>query len=179
MRYVISGPSGVGKTTIIRMLKDALPVKVPISATDRAPRPGEINGDSYYFKTQEEFQQLIEKKAFVEYIELEHRYGTLRSELENTSKDLILDVDVNGALRIRECFEDAILIFIAPPSIQELECRLRARNDGMPEAELRQRLIRANHEISFAEEYDFIITNHNIQQTFEEVMKVILASRDE
>ena len=179
MRYILSGPSGVGKTTIIRMLKDALPVKVPISATDRAPRPGEIDGDSYYFKTPEEFQQLIERKAFVEYIELEHRYGTLWSELENTSKDLILDVDVNGALRIRENFEDTVLIFIVPPSIQELERRLRARNDGMIEAELQQRLIRAKREISFAEKYDFIITNHNIQQTFEEVLNVILTSQGE
>lgn len=174
MRCVISGPSGVGKSTIIQMLKESLPVRVPVSATDRDPRPGEIEGVNYYFKTKNQFQQLIDSNSVVEYVELDHRYATLWSELENTTEDLIMDIDVNGAMKIQECFEDSVLIFIVPPSMQELERRLRARNDGMTESELQQRLIRAKREISFAEKYDYVITNHDIQQTFEEVLHVIL-----
>lgn len=179
MIIVISGPSGVGKTTIIQHLKEILPLRVPASATDRAPRPGEHEGVTYYFKTPDEFQQLINSDAFVEYTTLEHRYGVLRREIENTSEDMVLDVDVNGALKIKEYFDDAVLIFIAPPSMQELERRIRARNDGMSEEELQKRLARAKHELSMAQKYDFIITNHNIQETFEEVAKVILSSQSE
>ena len=92
---------------------------------------------------------------------------------------MVLDVDVNGALKIKEYFDDAVLIFIAPPSMQELERRIRARNDGMSEEELQKRLARAEREISFAGKYNFIITNHNIQETIEEVAKVILSSQSE
>ncbi len=172
--YVISGPSGVGKTTIIRMLKEGvLPMRFSVSATDRSPRSEEVEGISYYFMTPEEFQRKINSNAFIEHVELEHRYGTLWSQVENASKDLILDLDVNGAMKIRECYPDAVLIFIAPPSMDELARRLRARNDGMDEAELQRRLIRAERELSYAGNYDFIITNHNIQQAFEEVLSVI------
>lgn len=132
MRYVISGPSGSGKTTIIRMLKNQpIPIKFSVSATDRPPRPDEINGINYYFLSPDEFQRKIDRNEFLEYVELEHRYGTLWSELENTSNDLILDLNVAGALNIWEHFMDSILIFIAPPSMEELERRLRTRNDGM------------------------------------------------
>lgn len=173
MIFTISGPSGVGKTTIIRMLKEVLPVRLPASVTDRAPRLDEVEGISYHFVTPEEFDRLIASNAFVEFTELEHRYGVLRSEIENTSDDMILDLDVNGAMKIREYYPDAVLIFITPPSLNELEQRLRTRNDGMSETELQQRLIRAKREISFSKKYDFIITNQNVQQTFEEVLNVL------
>lgn len=174
MRFVISGPSGSGKTTIIRMLKkEQIPIKFAVSATTRLPRPDEVNGINYYFLTPEEFQQKIENNEFLEYVELEHRYGTLRSEIENTSDNIILDLDVTGALKFKEHFPDAILIFIAPPSKEELERRLRARSDGMAELELKQRLLRAERELAYNGRYDYIIINDSLQQTFEDVVNVI------
>lgn len=173
MIYTISGPSGVGKTTILQMLKEVLPVTFPVSATDRMPRPGEVEGISYYYVTPEEFDRLIASNAFVEFTELEHRYGVLRSELENTSDNIILDLDVNGAMKIREYYPDVILIFIAPPSMDELERRLRARNDGMDECELNRRIMRAEQELSCVEYYDFVFTNYSVQQAFEEVLNII------
>lgn len=137
MCHVISGPSGSGKTMIIRMLKkQPIPIRFSVSATDRPPRPDEINGISYYFLSPDEFQRKIDRNEFLEYVELEHRYGTLWSEIENTSDDIILDLDVKGTMRIREHYSDAVLIFISPPSMKALERRLRARNDGMIEFEL-------------------------------------------
>lgn len=174
MRYVISGPSGSGKTTIIRMLKkEQIPIKFSVSATDRLPRPDEVDGINYYFLSPEEFQQKIDRNEFLEYVKLEHRYGTLWSEIKNTSGDIILDLDVAGALKFREHFPDAILIFIAPPSMEELERRLRARNDGMTESELKQRLLRAERELACNRRYDYIIINDSLQLAFEDVLGVI------
>ena len=174
MRFVISGPSGSGKTTIIRMLKkEQIPIKFSVSATDRLPRPDEVNGINYYFLTPEEFQQKIDRTEFLEYVKLEHRYGTLWSEIENTSDDIILDLDVTGALKFKEHFPDAILIFIAPPSMEELERRLRTRNDGMTESELKQRLLRAERELACNGRYDYIIVNDSVQQAFEDILNLI------
>ncbi len=177
MRFVISGPSGSGKTTIVRMLKkELMPIKFSVSATDRLPRPDEENGINYYFLTPEEFQRMINHNELLEYVELEHRYGTLWSEIENTSDDIILDLDVTGALKLREHFPDAILIFVAPPSMEELERRLRARNDGMTESELQQRLLRAERELACTGVYDYLIINDSLQQAFEDVLSVIIKS---
>lgn len=174
MRFVISGPSASGKTTIIRMLKkEQIPIKFSVSATDRLPRPDEVNGINYYFLTPEEFQQKIDRNEFLEYVKLEHRYGTLWSEIENTSDDIILDLDVTGALKFKEHFPDAILIFIAPPSMEELERRLRTRNDGMTESELKQRLLRAERELACNGRYDYIIVNDSVQQAFEDILNLI------
>lgn len=178
MRFVLSGPSGSGKTTIIQMLKkEPTPIKFPVSATDRPPRPDEINGISYYFLSSDEFQRKIDRNEFLEYVELENRYGTLWSEIEITSDDIILDLDVTGALKIKEHFPDAILIFIAPPSMEELERRLRARNDGMAESELKQRLLRAKSELACKGLYDYVIINDSLRQAFEDVLSVIEKSR--
>ena len=177
MRFVVSGPSGSGKTTIIRMLKkELMPIKFSVSATDRPPRPDEVDGINYYFLSREEFQRKIDHSEFLEYVELENRYGTLWSEIEITSGDIILDLDVTGALKIREHFPDAILIFIAPPSMEELERRLRARNDGMAESEVKQRLLRAERELACKELYDCVIINDSLQQAFEDVLNVIKKS---
>lgn len=178
MLYVISGPSGSGKTTIIRMLKkEPIPIRFSVSATDRSPRPGERNGVNYYYLSPEEFQRKIDCNEFLEYVELEYRYGTFWSEIENTSDDLILDLDVTGALKIREHFPDAILIFIAPPSVEELERRLRARNDGMTESELKRRLLRAERELACTGLYHYVIINDSLQQAFEDVLSAIEKSR--
>ena len=174
MRYVISGPSGSGKTTIIRMIKkEQIPIKFSVSATDRPPRPDEVDGINYYFLSSEEFQRKIDSNEFLEYVELEHRYGTLWSEIEHTADDIILDLDVKGAMKIREYYPDAILIFIAPPSMEELERRLRARSDGMAESEVKQRLLRAECELACNGRYDYIIINDSLQQAFEDVLNLI------
>lgn len=178
MRFVISGPSGSGKTTIIRMLKkELMPIKFSVSATDRSSRPDEVDGINYYFLSREEFQWKIDHNEFLEYVELENRYGTLWSEIENTSDDIILDLDVTGALKIREHYPDAVLIFIAPPSMEELERRLRDRNDGMTESELQQRLIRAERELACTGVYDYVIINDSLQEAFEDVLSVIEKNR--
>lgn len=174
MRYIISGPSGSGKSSIIQMLKKvSLSIKFSVSATDRPPRPDEINGINYYFLSPDEFQRKIDRNVFLEYVELEHRYGTLWSEIENTSDNIILDLDVTGALKFKEHFPDAILIFIAPPSMEELERRLRTRNDGMTESELKQRLLRAERELACNGRYDYIIVNDSLQQAFEDILNLI------
>lgn len=177
MRYVISGPSGSGKTTIIRMLKkEPIPIRFSVSATDRSPRPGERNGVNYYYLSPEEFQRKIDCNEFLEHVELEHRYGTLWSEIENASDDIILDLDVKGAMKIREYYPDAVLIFIVPPSMEELERRLRDRNDGMTESELQRRLIQAERELACTGLYDYVIIviiNDSLQQALEDVLSVI------
>ena len=173
MRFVISGPSASGKTTIIRMLKkEQIPIKFSVSATDRLPRPDEVNGINYYFLTPEEFQQKIDRNEFLEYVKLEHRYGTLWSEIENTSDDIILDLDVTGALKFKEHFPDAILIFIAPPSMEELERRLRGRGDT-PEEQIAMRMERAVWEMEQRHWYDHVVVNDDPERCADEILKMI------
>lgn len=162
--FVISGPSGSGKGTVVSILKDIYPnVGVSVSATSRLPRNGEIDGEAYFFKTREEFEALIAAGKMLEYNEYNgNYYGTLKSEAERIvgeGKDLILEIDVNGGAQVRKLMGDkCVTIMLIAPDEEELERRLRGRGTDSDEV-IRGRLKRAGEEILLAPEYDYITVN--------------------
>lgn len=177
---ILSAPSGTGKSTIIaELMKDpSLRLEFSISATSRQPRGAEQNGREYYFLTPEEFDRKIEAGEFVEWEEVYHgtKYGTLRSEVERVVQNghnLIMDIDVKGALNVKKQFgEEALAIFIMPPSVEELEKRLRSRNTDTEES-IQKRLQKAEYELSFAPEFDTAVVNDNLHEAVELVEKKI------
>ena len=144
--FVISGSSGVGKSSVLKeVMASRGDLQFSVSATSRAPRPGEENGVQYYFVSREAFCQMIEEGAFVEHdYHMDNYYGTLKSEILNKTKtcNLVLDIEPVGALRVREIYPEATLIYIAPPSLDVLEERIRKRNDT-PEEQIKVRRERA------------------------------------
>lgn len=174
--FIISAPSGCGKGSVIRAVRAAHPELIsPVSATTRVPRTGETDGLSYYFMTVTRFMALHGEGAFAETVYLKPNfYGTLFRELEKLRDGhLITDVDVNGALAIKERYRDrAVLIMLAPPSMEELERRLRGRNDT-PEAEIPLRLNRASDELAVADKFDYIVINDDLDTAVSEVLTII------
>ena len=179
--YVITGPSGVGKSTIIRRLRKEVPgVGYSVSHTSRKPRKKEADGVNYHFVDRETFEKMIGEEAFVEWAEVYHDlYGTsfasLRSQTDQ-GLDVVMDLDSQGAKNIKKSFADSVLIYILPPSLQELEKRLRGRAAD-DEAEIKARLEKARKEIENCVEYDHIIFNENLDKTLEEVASIILSER--
>jgi guanylate kinase len=180
---VISSPSGGGKTTVVRRLleKGGEEFTRSVSATTRAPRPGEVNGRDYYFLSEEEFRQRIAKGDFVEFAEVHgHLYGTLREQIERElrgGKVILLAIDVQGGLSIRRAFpEDSLLIFLAPPSLEVLEQRLRGRGTDAEE-EIRRRLARVPMEMEMASHYDRLVVNDVVERAAEEILQAIRARR--
>ena len=175
---VIAAPSGSGKTTIVnKLLNDkSLNLSFSISATSRAPRNNEVDGVNYFFLTNEEFIKKIENKEFVEWEEVykDNFYGTLTSELENTiNKNLVFDIDVIGGLNIKKKFpKQTITIFIKPPSIDELENRLRNRNLDS-NASIKIRVEKAKDEILLADQFDYIVENNVLENSFNEVLELV------
>lgn len=167
---VFSAPSGSGKTTIVRHLLNAtdLPLSFSISATTREPRPGEIDGKDYYFLTVEAFKKHIAEEAFVEWEEVYEGvfYGTLKSEIEriwNSGKSVVFDIDVEGGISIKRHFGDqALTIFVQPPSIDDLRKRLEERNTEGPE-QLEIRVSKASKELQRAPEFDTILINDQLE----------------
>ena len=179
--YVITGPSGVGKSTIIRRLRKEVPgVGYSVSHTSRKPRKKEADGVNYHFVDRETFEKMIGEEAFVEWAEVyQDLYGTSFSSLQsqtNRGLDVVMDLDSQGARNINKSFADSILIYILPPSLQELEKRLRGRASD-DEAEIKERLEKARKEIENCVEYDHIIFNENLDKTLEEIASVILSER--
>ena len=174
--YVISGASGVGKSTVLKRVMDARKdIRFSVSATTRAPREGEQEGVSYYFVTHEKFRQMIENKEFVEYDDhMKNFYGTPRAQLEEKllEGDVFLDIEPNGAFNVRAQRPDAVLIFIAPPSFEELERRLRSRGDT-PEDQIAVRLERARWEMEQSAKYDYIVINDRVETCADEILKII------
>ena len=164
--FVISGASGVGKSTILKQVMAKRPnLQFSVSATSRAPREGEVNGVQYFFISEDAFRQMIEQGAFVEYdYHMNNYYGTLKSEIFNKTQqgDMILDVEPVGALRVKEIYPDAVLIYIAPPSLEVLQTRLRERNDTS-EDQMKLRFERAAWEDSQKDKYDYIVVNADKQ----------------
>ena len=175
---VIAAPSGSGKTTIVnRLLKDkSLSLSFSISATSRAPRNNEVDGINYFFLTKDEFVKKIKNKEFVEWEEVYkgNFYGTLTSELENAvNKNLVFDIDVIGGLNIKKKFpKQTITIFIKPPSIDELENRLRNRNLDS-NASIKIRVEKAKDEILLADQFDHIVENNVLENSFNEVLELV------
>ena len=172
--YVVSGPSGVGKGTLVSQVLPRLPRCVlSISATTRAPRPGEVDGVSYHFKSDEEFDRLIADDGLLEWATFSgHRYGTPKQavldELEN-GHDVLLEIDVQGALAVRIAFPEAVLIFIAPPSVEELARRLRGRGTES-EAAIENRLATAALELSHQMDYDAVFVNDDLARCADELV---------
>ena len=176
---ILSAPSGSGKSTIInRLLGKNLPLEFSVSATGRPPRGNEKDGVDYFFLSPEEFKEKIDKGCFIEYEEVYPGcfYGTLKSELENRlneGKNIILDVDVAGGLNIKRMYgEDALLIFVRPPSIEELQRRLEKRGTDSPEV-IADRISKAAYELSLAAKYDAIIVNDRLDEAENETISII------
>lgn len=165
---IFSAPSGAGKTTIVHyLLKQNLGLEFSVSACSRNPRTNEVNGRDYHFLGLEGFKSHIEKDAFVEWEEVytDNFYGTLKSEIDriwSNGKTVIFDVDVIGGLNLKRIFgEQALAIFVQPPSYEELEKRLRKRSTES-EDKIQQRMKKANTELAFAPEFDLILVNDNL-----------------
>ena len=174
--FVISGASGVGKSTVLKQVLDARrDITFSVSATTRAPREGEVDGVNYYFVSHEKFRQMIEKDEFVEYDDhMKNFYGTPRAQLDEklARGDVFLDIEPVGAFNVRAQRPDAVLIFIAPPSYEELEHRLRNRGDT-PEDQIQVRLERAKWEMEQSEKYDYIVINDRVETCAEKILKII------
>ena len=177
--FVISGPSGSGKTSIVQRLKELPGLFYSISATSRAPRAGETQGVDYLFHSREEFEKMVEAGAFAEYAEVAgNLYGTpadpLKKALER-GQDALVDIDVNGAMQIKEAFPEATLIFIEPPDMQVLEKRLRDRATES-EGTIARRLELARREMEFLPRYDCSVVNDELERAIDEVKDIILGT---
>lgn len=177
---IITAPSGAGKTTIVRKLLAELPqLAFSISASTRTPRENEVHGRDYYFLHTDEFHQKIEENAFAEYemVYAGKYYGTLKSELEriwHNSQVPMVDIDVKGALSIKEKYQEAALaIFIQPPSIEALRVRLSERGTETADS-LEERLAKARYELSFAHEFDAIVLNDELERAYAAVKKLVV-----
>ena len=177
---IFSAPSGAGKTTIVReVLKEKIfQLEFSVSACSREKRVGEINGKDYYFLSIQDFKQKIENQDFIEWQEVyrDHFYGSLKTDVEkirNSGNNVIFDVDVKGGLNIKQQFEnDALCIFIMPPSIVELERRLVSRSTDSPEI-IKKRMAKAEYELTFADKFDFVILNDNLEIAIQETKNII------
>ena len=176
---IISAPSGSGKTTIVNhLLRQKLNLVFSVSATSRKPRPGEINGINYFFLTKEEFKNKINNNEFLEWEEVYEGiyYGTLKSEVDKKrekGENIIFDVDVVGGLNIKNIYEkEALSIFIKPPSLEELESRLQKRSTETPD-KIEMRINKAKKELQFAEMFDAVIVNENLQIALREAENMV------
>ena len=175
--FVVSGPSGVGKGTLVALARERVScLGLTVSATTRSPRPGETDGTSYYFMSDEEFERHVEAGDFLEWAWVhEHRYGTLRQEVERVvgeGSSVILEIDVQGGINVRKAIPDAVLVFIEPPSMEELERRLRGRGTE-DEASIETRLANARGEMAYADSYDVRIVNDDLERACLELQNVI------
>lgn len=174
--FVISGSSGVGKSTVLKQVLAQMPeLQFSVSATSRLPREGETNGVQYFFVSREAFQQMISEGAFVEYdFHMDNYYGTLKSEILNktTVGDMILDVEPVGALNVKQIYPEATLIYIAPPSMEVLMERLCSRNDT-PEEQIKLRSERVAWESAQQGRYDYVVINDVLEDCVREVMDII------
>ena len=177
---VVSGFSGAGKGTIMKALTAKYDqYALSVSATTRSPREGEVNGREYFFITNEEFEKLIEEDGLIEHAKyVNHYYGTPRKYVEDKLAqgiDVILEIEIQGALQIKKQYPDAVLLFVMPPSAQELEKRLRGRGTETDDV-IRQRLNRAVEESVGIENYDYIVINDKLEDSVENVHKIINAA---
>lgn len=179
--FVVSGPSGAGKTTLYKKAISVLPhLMHSVSYTTRSPRVGEVNGRDYTFINREEFMTMIHKKEFAEWAEIHGElYGTARKRLEeimNSGVDAILDIDVQGAMQLKEKLSGGVFIFILPPSLEILRERLEQRMVNIKE-EIEKRLAVAWEEMKKHPEYDYVIVNSIFEDAFKELQSIIIANR--
>ncbi len=180
--FVITGPSGVGKGTLISGLMKELPqLQLSVSATTRAPRPGERDGVQYHFLTGEQFDRLEGEGGFVEHADYAgRRYGTLRSELERRTREgvpVVLEIEVQGARQVRAAMPDALQVFIAPPSLQVLKQRLTGRGTDEQD-EVERRLALAEQELAAQREFSHVIVNDELAQAQRELVALVQGALD-
>ncbi len=179
---VISGPSGVGKTTLVKKFLEEFKDEVvfSISCTTRKPRPGEVHGKDYFFVSKEEFEKMIKKDELLEWAVVHgNYYGTPKSFIyENLlkGKSILLDIDPHGAFQIKEKMKDAVLIFILPPSWEELRKRLLKRKSESEE-EIKKRLAQAREEIMVSKEYDYLIVNDEVNKAYNQLKSIYIAEK--
>jgi len=182
LMFVLSSPSGAGKTTLSRLLMDRTPgLKMSVSATTRPARPGETDGRDYHFMDDNRFEQMVKAGELLEWATVfEHRYGTPRAPVEaalSAGEDVLFDIDWQGTQQLREkAGADVLSVFILPPSAADLEKRLHSRAQDSDEV-IRRRMNRASNEMSHWAEYDYIVINHDIDGAFAEVQSVLNAER--
>lgn len=177
---IFSAPSGSGKTTVVKHLLETMPDKIAfsVSATTRKPRPGEVNGREYHFLSLEDFEQRVERNEFLEHEEVYAGilYGTLWSEVHkiwDQGKAVVFDVDVQGGLSLKRRFKDnALAIFLRPPSVEILMDRLRKRSTEV-EHHLQERIAKANHELSFESRYDVVVVNDVLEETLQRCEQLV------
>jgi guanylate kinase len=181
MLVVVSAPSGAGKTTLCREVRRLLPdLAYSVSYTTRPPRPGEVDGADFYFVTESAFTELREAGGFAEWARVHgNLYGTHAGAIERSlaaGRDILLDIDTQGARQLRARYPEAVLIFIIAPSVAELEQRLRERASDAGD-EIARRLARARQEIPLWRQYDYLIVNRDIKDAVEQLATVIQAER--
>jgi len=176
---VLSGPSGVGKSSFVRQLLDGdLDLAYSVSATTRSRRPHEVDGRDYFYIGREDFRRRVEAGEFVEWAEVHGElYGTLRSQTEaslRAGKNVLLDIDVQGGRAVRGSYPDAALIFLLPPNPESLEARLRGRGTDS-EDRIRLRLENARREMELASEYDYVVVNDDLEAARRQIASIIIA----
>jgi guanylate kinase len=179
--FVVSAPSGAGKTTLCREMRHRLPdLAYSVSVTTRPPRPGETNGSDFRFVSEPEFRAMLERRELAEWATVHtNLYGTPAAPLEaalRDGRDILLDIDTQGAAQLRARYPEAVLIFIVAPSLGELEQRLRERRSD-PEREIGRRLERAREEVALWRRYDYLIVNRDVKEAMEQLESIIQAER--
>lgn len=175
--FIVSGPSGAGKGTLVRALLDRVPdIWLSVSATTRAPRPGELEGVHYFFLTPEEFTRQVETGGFLEWAEVHaNRYGTLRAPVEqriSEGRQVILEIDPQGAMQVKREIPEAVLLFVEAPSMEELRRRLATRGSET-EDQIESRMATAIREIELAGMYDFVILNDDVSSATDRMVAII------
>ena len=179
---VLSGPSGTGKGTVCKVVRDSLGdnLAYSISATTRKPRTGEEHGREYFFFSKEEFEELRDQNGFLEWAQVyDNYYGTPRAFVEEvlaSGRDCILEIDPQGALQVRKATDEAVLVFIAPPSLEELRSRLTGRGTEAPE-EVEKRLSCAEAELGYSNQYDYLIVNDEVEKAADKMKAILMAER--
>lgn len=178
---VLSGPSGTGKGTLMGLVKKKLEgVRFSVSATTRNPRKGEIEGKDYFYKSKDEFMKMIENDEFIEWVNYcNNYYGTpvqFVSDCIDNGENVLLEIEVEGAQKVQSIFPESVLIFVIPPSLEELKRRIKGRGTESEEV-INARLQRAIEELKLASSYDYIIVNDKLDKAFKDIQNVVYAER--
>ena len=179
--FIVSAPSGAGKTSLVKaLLRKVSRIQVSVSHTTRAPRPGDQHGIDYYYVTEENFTEMIEKEAFFEYAKVfGNYYGTSKKAVQEALEagiDVILEIDWQGGRQIRQLFPSAVSVYIMPPSLKELEFRLTNRQQDSHDV-IARRMSEARDEMSHFHEFDYLVVNDNFEQALSEFSAIVIANR--
>ena len=178
---VVSGPSGAGKGTICNAIREKFPdLQYSVSMTTRDPRKGEVEGESYFFRTNEQFEKLIEEDAFLEYAKVyDHYYGTPKKralDMISDGKSVLLEIDIQGAMQVKNRYPKGVFIYIVPPSLEILSDRLYGRGTDSEET-IKKRLAQITNELAMAHQYDYIIVNDKLEDAVRKTSSILEAER--